>query len=190
MKHKPLPQTFFTSDWHLNHSNVLKFDGRPFETVEDMGNKIITNMNKCVGADDRLILCGDIVFGNKPVWRYWLSQLICKNLILVKGNHDSYLDIPKEMFLLIVEQMGIRADRNTHILVSHYPYRWPWYRFDKRKIRHREHRPVDNGGYLIHGHTHDVRNISHPRMFHVGVNACDYKPVSMSAIINKLSRRV
>ncbi len=29
-------KVFFTSDLHFGHENVLRFDNRPFETVEEM----------------------------------------------------------------------------------------------------------------------------------------------------------
>lgn len=29
-------RTFFTSDLHLGHANVIRFDKRPFQTVEEM----------------------------------------------------------------------------------------------------------------------------------------------------------
>lgn len=36
---------YFTSDLHLFHKNVLKFDNRPFKSVEDMHLEIIKRWN-------------------------------------------------------------------------------------------------------------------------------------------------
>jgi len=45
LKRKP---TFFTSDWHINHFNSIKFDNRPFQSLHEMHEKLISNFNKQV----------------------------------------------------------------------------------------------------------------------------------------------
>ena len=40
---------FFTSDLHFGHENVLRFDNRPFETVEEMDDELIKRWNDKVG---------------------------------------------------------------------------------------------------------------------------------------------
>ena len=36
---------FYTSDLHLGHANVIRFDKRPFADVEEMDQYIITRWN-------------------------------------------------------------------------------------------------------------------------------------------------
>jgi calcineurin-like phosphoesterase family protein len=39
---------FFSSDYHFYHKNVIKYCNRPFNNVEEMNEKIISNHNKLV----------------------------------------------------------------------------------------------------------------------------------------------
>lgn len=32
---------FFTSDLHIGHENAIKFDNRPFKSIEEMDSEII-----------------------------------------------------------------------------------------------------------------------------------------------------
>lgn len=79
--------TFITSDQHFHHSNVLDFEDRPFETVEEMNERIIENWNAVVRKTDTVYVLGDFCFGGVKVWQDILGRLL-GNVILVKGNHD------------------------------------------------------------------------------------------------------
>lgn len=79
--------TFFTSDQHFFHRNVIDFCNRPFENVEEMNESLIDAWNKVVTKRDTVIQLGDFVFGNYDKWTSILDRLH-GDIVFVKGNHD------------------------------------------------------------------------------------------------------
>lgn len=87
---------YITSDPHLNHKNLCratsgwedKSNTRDFASLEDMNNAFLDACNKRVGKDDELIIAGDVIFGDKNLLPSFLSQIRCRNIHLVYGNHD------------------------------------------------------------------------------------------------------
>jgi len=187
MKTKNNRQYWFISDIHVDHTNVLHLSKRPFKNVQEMEQTIIENINKVVRPNDVLILVGDVSLGKKESWVRFLSALTTKNVILVKGNHDRWQSIPKDMLLMIVEQMVIRM-HGFLFVVSHYPYRCSAWRAFWRRLHPSvlsPKRPRDTGLWLLHGHDHRTSRLVHyhPRMISVGVDANDFKPISGEEII-------
>ena len=43
---------YYIGDMHFGHKNVIKYDCRPFETVEEMNEMLIQNFNSCVKKND------------------------------------------------------------------------------------------------------------------------------------------
>ena len=43
---------YYISDLHFFHQNILRFDQRPFATVEEMKNALISNWNSTVTNED------------------------------------------------------------------------------------------------------------------------------------------
>lgn len=78
---------FFTSDTHYSHNNIIKYCNRPFTSVKEMDEALITNHNKMVRPNDTIYFLGDFCFGK-------LNDIekLCKRLngtkILIHGNHD------------------------------------------------------------------------------------------------------
>lgn len=40
---------WFISDTHFFHNNIIRYTGRPFETVDKMNCCLIKNWNDCIG---------------------------------------------------------------------------------------------------------------------------------------------
>ena len=55
---------YFTSDLHFGHKNIIRFDNRPFTSVEEMDETLICNWNKKVNNDDLVYILGDISWYN------------------------------------------------------------------------------------------------------------------------------
>jgi len=193
VKIKNTRRYWFLSDLHIDHKNVIQLSKRPFKDVQEMEQTIVANINNVVGPNDILVLVGDICLGKKEVWIRFLSALTTKNIIVVKGNHDRWNSIPKNMVLLVVEQMIIRM-YGQQFVVSHYPYRcslWKafWKRLHPSVLSPK--RPRDGGLWLLHGHDHRTSQLVnyHPRMFSVGCDANNFKPISGQEIITIIQRK-
>lgn len=79
---------YFIADTHFNHEKVIAYENRPFNSVEEMNNTLISNWNSVVNKDDRVFVLGDFMFHpNKNL--YEIVHKLRGNKILVMGNHDS-----------------------------------------------------------------------------------------------------
>ena len=184
---------WLTSDIHLDHTNCINFSNRPFKNIQEMEKTIVDNINKVVKLNDVLILVGDTCLGKKESWVRFLDALNTKNIIVIMGNHDKWANIPKDRVILVADSIRLKA-LNKNFLVSHYPYRVGWWRAFWRRLHpatRSKQRPLDTGLWLLHGHTHHkVQMVDyHPRMLNVGVDANDFKPISMDEIVSITQRR-
>jgi len=199
--------TWMTSDLHFGHSNVLEYSNRPFKDVEEMKETIIANWNKVVKPEDLCIFVGDIFFyHSKEQMKETLARMHGRK-ILVKGNHDQdHRTMMSVGFELSVESMDMMiAGEKVHF--SHYPFRmgkwlsrWVktkakvkmimrWFGIPTKPIffeKYHSRRPIDNGQFLIHGHTHSTHKIN-GKAIHVGCDAWKYKPVNIQEISNLIA---
>ena len=56
---------YFMSDLHYGHNNVIKYDDRGFDTVENMNSYIVSELNK-LNPNDIVFDLGDM-FWNTPL---------------------------------------------------------------------------------------------------------------------------
>lgn len=82
-----MTRTWFTSDHHLGHDNIITLSGRPFGTVEEMNEVLIERHNEVVRKNDLVWVLGDVAMGKiketLPLWARFNGRKI-----LVAGNHD------------------------------------------------------------------------------------------------------
>jgi Predicted phosphoesterase or phosphohydrolase len=117
---------FLTSDLHYGHENIIRYCDRPFETIQEMNDKLIENWNKTVCEGDLVFILGDFCFGSHSQWNRLLDELKGKKY-LIQGNHDHSAQIPHDKFekvcdLLTISIYDKEEDSFSEILLSHYPF--------------------------------------------------------------------
>lgn len=190
--------TFFISDTHVFHNNILRLgDGRPFEDIDHHDFSIVNNWNHVVGIEDTVVHCGDVALGQWPVGLERLSR--CNGYkILVPGNHDRVSSVESEkrrerflpdyleVFDEVWDETAQISLQGQMFVVSHYPYHGDHF----EKDRHAELRPVDAGVPLIHGHTHQKEQVTRSNrgtvMISVGVDSNNWTPVHEDEILRRL----
>jgi calcineurin-like phosphoesterase family protein len=163
--------------------------------VEEMNEALISNYNSVVGKDDLCYFIGDAFFCGVEDAKAILSRLNGKK-VLVRGNHDQD---PNKMYRMgfdvVLESARIRVGK-THVNLSHYPYqRTPWSHYWKaltqKKYRRKLHfkKLKNDGSWLLHGHTHSTEQVKN-RMIHVGVDAWNFTPVSITRIAEIINKEL
>ncbi len=84
-----MTNTFFISDTHFSHRNIIQYCGRPYSSIEEMNEALIYNWNFLVKPNDTVYHLGDISFADVETTRDILSRLN-GNKILIAGNHDRH----------------------------------------------------------------------------------------------------
>lgn len=81
--------TWFTSDTHFGHKNILEFEpeARPFKTLEEMHEVMIDRWNSVVRDKDIVYHLGDFAFGRANLE---IAKRLNGTKRLVMGNHDTY----------------------------------------------------------------------------------------------------
>jgi calcineurin-like phosphoesterase family protein len=82
-------KNWFSSDWHLGHNNILKYDNRPFKDIDHHDQVIIDNYNSIVGNNDNFYFLGDFALTDSRYVKRRLSELK-GNKFFIKGNHDKH----------------------------------------------------------------------------------------------------
>lgn len=119
-----MSKEFIIADTHFSHANVIDFEKRPFNSTEEMDEKLIKAWNDVVGKTDIVYHLGDFCFGGKKKWRYILDNLK-GNIVFIKGNHDKSKIVNgmvNEGLLNEVYPLGTVLKRDGLFLnLSHYP---------------------------------------------------------------------
>jgi len=117
---------YLSSDWHFGHSNIIKYSSRPFATADEMDEQIIKNVNNLITPQDRLFHLGDFAYRNSKGIQYYLDRIKCKNIYLVRGNHDKLKKWEEELFSGVENLTSIRTEINgeqKEIVLCHYAMR-------------------------------------------------------------------
>ena len=79
---------FYIGDPHLFHTNIIKYDNRPFPNAAVMNDIQIRNWNNVVSPDDDVYMVGDISWSKDPEVNRAILNSLNGHKILIRGNHD------------------------------------------------------------------------------------------------------
>jgi calcineurin-like phosphoesterase family protein len=169
-------KTFFTSDQHFSHANVIKYCNRPYSSAEEMDEALITNYNSVVKSNDKVWFIGDVFFCDAVKAKSILSRLNGrKHLIL--GNHDKMIRNQKpvqDLFERVYPDLYEESIDGIKVVMCHYPL-LTWNK-------------AHYGSFMLHGHSHGTTKYPFKgRIMDVGVDANNYYPVSWDDIKSKMS---
>lgn len=180
---------FFTSDLHIGHVNVIRFDNRPFKTVEEMDEELIARWNKKVGPDDVVYVLGDLIWKTRNGDAVDILKRLNGRIVLIKGNHDVFIRKPEARKLLSrvkeYEDIYVTLEDGTsrRCILSHYFI--PMYDGHFR------------GAIHLHGHSHNTdesvleEEIAYDlnqrgfknEIYNVGCMYWHYEPVTLDEIL-------
>lgn len=138
----------YIADLHFGHKNVIKFDNRPFSSIEEMDSQLIKNWNEVVENKDHVYILGDFSWYTAEPTKEILRQLK-GNKHLIIGNHD--------MALLKTDTKGLLEEKTYYkevkedgkvVCLSHYPI-----------LLYRKHRYPD--GVHLFGHVHTTEEYNY-----------------------------
>ena len=180
---------YFTSDLHFGHENVIRFDNRPFETVDEMDAELIRRWNAKVDRGDLVYVLGDMIWKTKNSTAQILIENLNGQIILIRGNHDRFLSNAKAKNCLAAVtdydeiKMSLEDGTVRRCILSHY--------FIPLYNGHR------NGAIHLHGHSHftDEADLEidlaeqlnaqgmQNEIYNVGCMYWNYEPVTLDEII-------
>lgn len=186
---------YFTSDLHFGHKNILKFCNRPFTDIKEMAQEMKQRWNDVVNPDDIIFVLGDFSWftGRHEIWNCIKS--LHGNIYIIPGNHDVIrgFEISQEncdrihvlsdiVHVWIRDEFGRLPKSTVELCLSHYPL-MTW--------SHRQSRCINLFGHIhsdgrIHEDKFDLNLPLWSYQYDVGVDANEYRPVSLQEIIQKI----
>lgn len=166
---------FYTSDLHFDHSNMLEYEHRPWDTVEKMNEGLLFRINNKVGVNDELYILGDFTLrSTRSAVEEFRNGIICNHVHLITGNHDYFAkrEWAKELFESIQPYKEIH-DEGYKLILCHFPILY-W-------------NGMDDGSIHLYGHIHSREGMQHPNKnaYNVGVDVNDWRPVTLKELLER-----
>lgn len=185
-------KTWFTSDQHFGHMNIIEYCNRPYSSIDEMGLDVVERYNRLVAPDDEVWFLGDVCMGKLAESLEYVGMMNGTKR-LVPGNHD-------RMFGTRGTKYKNAADRyieagfseiidgpvwlGDDLILSHFPYAGE--SDDQREDRFEEYRPPKDRRRLLHGHTHGAW-LKSGNQIDVGVDAWGGYPVELEEVMTLLN---
>ena len=158
---------YFTGDTHFGDPRVLRIDKRPFKSIPEHDETLIMRWNETVSPDDEIWHLGDFALHVRAERIDELLAALHGRKHLITGNNDGPATLAAKGWASVQSYAEIQVDGHALVL-CHYAFR-TWNRMGRGVIN-------------LHGHSHGkLKPVT--RQFDVGVDAWDYRPVTLERLL-------
>ncbi len=167
--------TWFIADTHFGHASIIRTCARPFSSVEEMDEALISAWNSRVGGNDTVYILGDMFFrcGDPEA----VLRRLKGRMRLITGNHDatwmSRVDLP--LFFESADPMLEIQAAGHQLTLCHYPF-LTWKNQKK--------------SFVIHGHIHNDTSLDYwpqircrENLLNAGVDVNGFRPVTFDELL-------
>lgn len=158
---------YFTSDTHLGDSRVLRIDRRPFATIKEHDEALISAWNARVLPEDEVWHLGDVMLARERTQAETTLGRLNGRKHLVIGNNDPPCVSEADGWASVQHYAELKISGQILVL-CHYAFR-TWNQMGKKSIN-------------LHGHSHG-RLKPMPRQFDVGVDARGLAPITLDELV-------
>lgn len=179
-------RTFFSSDHHFSHNNIIKYANRPFKNVDEMNEAMIERHNSVVTPQDIVWFIGDFTFERDEERVRRTIRRLNGEINFVKGNHDKPVMPPR-----------VRAEFNQFINSCHHEIYVPDSTLEHGRqaitlchFAMRVWNKSHHGAFHLYGHSHgSLPEDPNSRSFDIGVDEWDFYPVSYEQVKAKMATK-
>ena len=170
---------FFTADTHFGHAAARALYRRPFPSVAAMDEAMVARWNEVVGPGDEVWHLGDFVVGPRKgaavaeAAEALLARLNGRKHLVI-GNNDPPAVAALPGWASAAHYAELEVD-GVGAVLCHYAFR-TW-------------RNANRGWANLHGHSHGRLRPPLPRQADVGVDAQDFRPVTLEQALRAGRRR-
>ena len=185
-----MSKIWLTSDLHFGHDREFIWGPRGFKNVNEMNEAIIKNWNAVVAPEDEAYVLGDLMLGDNEAGIKMIKQL--KGTIhIVLGNHDTKTRV--EMYqechnVADVQYATVIKFKGYSFYLSHYPTIT-----SNLEKEFGKHCLINLFGHIHSGPNADPNGVDqnltlHQNQMDVGIDAWNYKPISLDFINSILKK--
>lgn len=173
---------FYISDLHIGDQRVFELCRRPFKSLHDYEEELISRWNKKVGPEDVVYILGDISNGDIDHLKKVFNRLNGKKR-LIKGNHDEeyFMDYFIEKIVSTITSIKYIYDNDRLVFLCHYPV-MDWNYGDK-EIHHvygHIHNKTISDGYLYE----QIKDFYKDKpAYNASVDVTNFEPVTLDELI-------
>lgn len=167
---------YVISDHHFHHKNIIKYCNRPFDSVEEMDDTLVTLWSDVVDPSDEVLHLGDLTISSQTGRLLDLFETLNGQIVYVMGNHDH-----------------TRLDTLDGVEFFEY-FRFSRSGYNFYAVHDPMDAPPNHSGWVLHGHHHNNWPDEFPlidpneRRVNCSVELIGYRPLSMDRLIDLIER--
>ena len=103
-----MSQVYLIADTHFGGDEIIRYENRPFATVDEMTQCFIANWNETVTDEDTIYVLGDFSTNQTEEEDQAILKELRGNKILIMGNLPSLMKVVWNKFIVIKQNICYR----------------------------------------------------------------------------------